>query len=74
MNQNEGARGISENISQKKSGIRSFKLSHDPVSEYKIFKEMSINIDQMNDKMPTNEELTGRMENKSGSDRDSRIQ
>lgn len=40
-----------------------FKLKKDPETEQAFFKEMSINIDLLNDKMPSNEELENRSVN-----------
>jgi hypothetical protein len=37
-----------------------FKLKKDPETEQAFFKEMSINIDLLNDKLPSDEELVNR--------------
>ena len=50
---------------------KDFKLRVDPENEHQIFKEMSINIDLMNDKLPSTEELMGRtVEDSFSTDRD----
>ena len=39
---------------------KDFKLAKDEESEKEIYREMSINMDLINDKLPTNEELIDR--------------
>lgn len=42
-------------------GSSSFKISHDPENERLVFREMCINMELYNDKLPVNEELAGRV-------------
>ena len=59
------------------SGSNRFRLKKDPETEVAFFKELSINLDLLNDKMPSNEELVNRSissENRTATDRSGSIE
>ena len=59
------------------TGSNRFKLKKDLETEVAFFKELSINLDLLNDKMPSNEELVNRSisnENRTATDRSGSIE
>ena len=54
-----------------------FQLKRDPETEQAFYKELSINLDLLNDKMPSNEELVNRSissEDRTATDRSGSIE
>ena len=59
------------------TGSNRFKLKKDLETEVAFFKELSINLDLLNDKMPSNEELVNRSistEDRTATDRSGSIE